>query len=189
MEQNDLAGLMAASGSRASAFEDRARALGDPFIERSYYDEGIALIAKHLGLTAEFRGILETEFSFWFELAITLLQTHVPYFMPPARPGAPSTLKSLFPLLEMYIAGIKKDGNAMSVVMAHFERSAALQAKQAQELGIPIMPPRSPVAPRKWTIEQAYADIAKHARCSPETVEREFAKWKGQKRPGGNSAK
>jgi hypothetical protein len=153
----------------------------DPITNTNYYDEGIALVAKHLGVTAEFHGIKETGGYFWCQLALKLLQTHVPYFMPPAQRGAPSTLQSLFPMLEMFVAGIKK-GDAMSLVRAQAEQTAAW-------MGLPSpVPPAAP--PVTWTIKKAYTEVAKLARCTPETVEREFAKWRKQKRlGGGNSSK
>ena len=176
-KEQKLLSAMAARGMPPSAIEQESAAAADAIVNASYYDEGIELIVKHLGVRTEFHGIRATAGYFWQELALKLLQTHVPYFMPPAQRGAPSTLQSLFPMLEKIIQGIKQ-GDAMSVIQAD-------HARFAEKMGLPPPPGGPPV---KWTIERAYMEVAKMERCALETVEREFAKWRS-KRPRGNSAK
>ena len=174
-----MAARMAARGMPRPAIEQELAAAVDAIANVNYYDEGITLVVKHLGVRTEFHGIQATGGYFWQELAMKLLQRHVPYFMPPAQRGAPPTLQSLFPLLEMFIQGIRQ-GDAMSVIDAGL-------ARLAEQMGAPP-PLKMPLPPVKWTIERAYVEISNLARCAPETVEREFVKWRG-KRPRGNFSK
>lgn len=176
-EQKLLAAMAALRGTPTSAVEQELAAIMDVITNAAYYDAGIALVAKYLGVRCEFHGIRTTGGYFWQELALKLLQRHIPYFMPPAQRGAPSTLQCLFPMLEEIIQGIKQ-GDAMSVIDAGHTRLA-------EQMGVPPLPEMAPV---KWTVERAYTEVAKLARCAPETVEREFVKWRG-KRPRGNSSK
>jgi hypothetical protein len=177
-EQDLQAGLSAVLGRTPSAIETQLAAVMDPITNYGYYDEGISLVAKHLGVRAQFSGMWATAGAFWQELALKLLQTHVPYFMPAARRGARPTLRALFPVLELIISGIKK-GDALSEIRP-------LNAQTAKLLGAtkPALPPSPPL---RWTANKAYENIAKLAGNDVDTVRREFTRWRNQKR-GGKSA-
>jgi hypothetical protein len=72
--------------------------LGDPLLNKDYYDEGLRLIARHLHI----RNPPGAE-EFWRELALKLLQAHVPYFMPPGRRGPPAKIRAYLPEVAIMI--------------------------------------------------------------------------------------
>ncbi len=165
-EQDLRAGLDAIAG-KVSPIAGELLNATDPIANVDYYDRGIELIAQHLGIRTPFSGIRNAGDYFWYELAIKLLQTHVPYFMPPTRRGPLPTLQAFFPILDMIIADIKGDSGPL---MRQGEQTAKV-------FGLTASAPPSYRA-LGWTVQKAYTEAARLTGSTVQTVEREFREWK-----------